>query len=548
MKLVNKINKGKKKTLKVEISFNKKFNYYQIKTNDFKANSFGSYTNINDYAWNGYIHSYTNYNEIQDLIYGWGTIPIKRKYDDNIHKIYCHTSSYEYIINCIRWIIERIEYNIEIYIDEQSMLDTYLYNAYIGQKFLYCKHNKDEYNGNVWQKCNVIKDIKKQDIQDENFFINREQIVQWYDKNEIIDEDADNPDEYVRLWTGEMYHIDNTIYDNYHGIYCSDDDIVYYIYGDDVVVFDKLQDTYPDFVYCVDTDEYHWSDDVYYCEYDDNYYYDESEMPEDEEKYIYEYHSDMENFTTDDDTTKGKQFGLEIELEFDDFPDDYELEKLCEFKEDNTQFILERDGSLSNGFELITRPFRFKNEDSLDFIKPALEYIDNKLDVNNCIHCGGHVHIDRDEFVNDLSMKLLGFIISRDWEQSLEWSKRDENNISQVNNYAAKIKEYSNDKEEYVFRKLENYNINGMNRYNCVNYNKDNTVEIRIFKTAYKINELTQRLTEVSNLIDCCNKLGTILECTDIEDVAGLIDDIKLNDMIYNNNIEDKINKIKELI
>lgn len=545
MKLINKIYKGKKETLKVEISFDKKHKHYYIKTNDFTANNFGSYMNICSYIWNGYIHVYTHYDKYSDAIYKWGRIPIQKRYGNNICKINCYTFNETYIINCIQWIIEKIEYNIEIYIDEQSMLDTYLYNEYIGQKFLYYKHNNDEYDGNVWHKIN-IKHITKEDIQDEDFFINNEKIIQWYDKNEIIDEDADNADEYVRLWTGEVKHIDYTIYDCFHGIYCYDEDSVYYIYGDDAVVIEKLQETYPDFVYCIDTDAYHWRDDVYYCDYDSNYYYDEDEMPEDKDMYIYEYHSGMENFQTDDDTTKGKQFGLEIELEFAVFPNDYQLEKLCKFKEDNTQFILERDGSLDNGFELITRPFRFKNEGSLDFIKPALEYIDNKLNVNNCIHCGGHIHIDRDEFVNDLSMKLLGFIITRDWEQSLEWSGRDKDNIGQVNSYAGKIQEYCSNEKKYIIRKLKNYTIKGMNRYNCVNYNKDNTVEIRIFKTAYKTNELTQRLIEVSNLIDKCNELAEILECEEMDDVEELIKDITLNDIIYNKNVEDKINKIKD--
>ena len=248
---------------------------------------------------------------------------------------------------------------------------------------------------------------------------------------------------------------------------------------------------------CID-ENYTYSDsrDTYITNQD---YEDEQEAEEDQDPeydYIGSYHSSKRNLghipSSYDLRSPRVLLGLELEIEVDDNHDKDTrakvlLDGMSDYKdEDNirhTYCLMEEDGSLDNGFEMVTA------YTGLDVHKAQLQYFKNRtagLTSHDTSTCGLHVHVCKSSMTTLHAAKMVLFI-------------NDPENIGLVKAIArrsdasySKIKNKKDDKhwlkDSVHSSKDKDEQIRRMNsdRYEALNFKNDRTIEFRLFKGTLK--------------------------------------------------------------
>jgi hypothetical protein len=256
-------------------------------------------------------------------------------------------------------------------------------------------------------------------------------------------------------------------------------------YGGDNRVCDTcLEDNY----------SYSYRQDTYISNEDFEDEQDEDQDPEYD--YIGSYHSSKRNLghipSSYDMRSPRVLLGLELEIEVsDDYDKDTRakvlLDGMSDYKdEDNirhTYCLMEEDGSLDNGFEMVTA------YTGLDVHKAQLQYFKNKtagLTSHNTSTCGLHVHVCKSSMTTLHAAKMVLFI-------------NDPANIDLVKCIArrtdasySKIKNKKDDKhwlkDSVHSSKDKDEQIRRMNsdRYEALNFKNDRTIEFRLFKGTLK--------------------------------------------------------------
>jgi hypothetical protein len=156
-----------------------------------------------------------------------------------------------------------------------------------------------------------------------------------------------------------------------------------YFFDDDVVefrgdyYFEQTIGSF-DIVQCYETDEYYYSGDLYYWESDGNYHNYEEEDEEDEP--IYSYHSVPRHFYP----IKTASIGFEVEK--NGFP---MTQMLKEDIRDTTNWIIESDGSVSSGFELVSPTYDINDTER---ILSDFEVLKEYINVKDTSNSGGHIN------------------------------------------------------------------------------------------------------------------------------------------------------------
>jgi hypothetical protein len=149
--------------------------------------------------------------------------------------------------------------------------------------------------------------------------------------------------------------------------------------------------------------------------------------------------------------------------------------------------LMKSDGSIRNGFEIVTCPATL--DIHLDIFKKFYDNIPPDLKIEKNV--GMHVHISR----KPLSQLTLG--------KMTEFLNRPENKLfiafiaGRTDNQYARMDSGRN--VTYAWR-----NKNGGDRYNALNLNNQNTVEVRLFATPMNYKEFASRLQFVQALVDYC--------------------------------------------
>jgi len=248
---------------------------------------------------------------------------------------------------------------------------------------------------------------------------------------------------------------------------------------------------------CLD-DNYTYSDnrDTYITNQDYEDEQDEQEEDEPEYQHIGSYHSSKRNLghipSSYDMRSPRVLLGLELEIEVsDDYCKDTRakvlLDGMSDYKdEDNirhTYCLMEEDGSLDNGFEMVTA------YTGLDVHKAQLQYFKNRtagLTSHDTSTCGLHVHVCKSSMTTLHAAKMVLFI-------------NDPANIGLVKAIArrsdasySKIKNKKDDKhwlkDSVHSSKDKDEQIRRMNsdRYEALNFKNDRTIEFRLFKGTLK--------------------------------------------------------------
>ena len=266
-------------------------------------------------------------------------------------------------------------------------------------------------------------------------------------------------------------HIDNCTI-NSNSIYQLGDDFytMAYIENDDDLVFD------------IDGELRH-RDDVYYWECDDEYH-DEPENDEDDEDNDdedsnssiirnYSYKPTTQFISMPYDAKDVPFFGIELEVEKMDKSETTRGDMAK--KIENKAWYFKNDGSLNNGFELVSHPLTFSyiKHSAKDFENALNELSNNAYNSYNANTCGMHIHISKKAFGTWQLYKFMKFfaenvpfivaISQRKMEKLVQWANIEDNDDNTLM-YKAKKKEGNS--ARYVAINLQNYS----------------TIEVRIFR------------------------------------------------------------------
>ena len=167
--------------------------------------------------------------------------------------------------------------------------------------------------------------------------------------------------------------------------------------------------------------------------------------------------------------------GVELEMEMNDYgKKNLVYKELHRLLHTNKNFVLERDGSLNYGFELITQPHTY--EKLLKTLK-VVEEIPNVSAKSS--RCGMHVHISKSAFKEELEQGTLILICMHLQNYFKKFSERKSYDFCRLYLRGA------------TFSDIDSWNkvfSNRSERRMFVNLTNDNTVEFRIFQgsTDYK--------------------------------------------------------------
>ena len=144
---------------------------------------------------------------------------------------------------------------------------------------------------------------------------------------------------------------------------------------------------------------------------------------------------------------------------------------------------LKEDGSLSNGFEIVTHPHTFKAMRELwtdYFYNPV-----RNLSSYKSGQCGLHVHIGRDGLTAAHIRRMVVFLNAPENLPFVEEvAQRKSNNYSQIK------------------RKTPMNALDCEDRYEALNLRNSETVELRIFRGSYRLDRVLKALDFADSLVE----------------------------------------------
>jgi thymidylate synthase ThyX len=207
---------------------------------------------------------------------------------------------------------------------------------------------------------------------------------------------------------------------------------------------------------------------------------------------IPQYHSHNYNefLTTDKDNENTTLFGVELEVETYTSPKSV-YEEIKDIIED--EFYVEKDGSLINGFEIISKPFSYnymvKNlENTFEELADELEnYINSDTNSN-----GMHIHMTKKNYQHTFNMVCL---VEYYQAELTTLANREGRSLKRW----AKFLFEKEDKDLLNLRMIES-EMDYDYRYLALNISNEKTIEVRIFRASNNPMEILGRIELVANM------------------------------------------------
>lgn len=199
---------------------------------------------------------------------------------------------------------------------------------------------------------------------------------------------------------------------------------------------------------------------------------------------------------------KGPRF-FGVELEIDGAGEyDSSAEKLLDIANAGGDLLYcKHDGSLEDGFELVTHPMSLAFHTSE---MPWGQILEKAKSMGYCSHqagtCGLHVHVNRDAFgpvegYQDTVIARILYFFEKHWEELLKFSRRTQRQLDQ---WAARYG--YKDQPRDILEHAKKGGHGG--RYTCVNLTNRDTIEFRMFRGTLKLNTLIATLQLVDRICD----------------------------------------------
>lgn len=199
---------------------------------------------------------------------------------------------------------------------------------------------------------------------------------------------------------------------------------------------------------------------------------------------------------------EGKRFfGVELEIDGAGEDNDNAAEILHIANVERPLVYCKHDGSLDDGFEIVTHPM------TLDFHlhnMPWEQIVEEAKKLGYTSHqagtCGLHVHVNRNAFgetevQQDAVIARILYFVEKNWEELLKFSRRTQ---SQLDQWAARYG-YKDQPKELLDHAKKSAHVG---RYTSVNLTNKNTIEFRIFRGTLKHNTLIATLQLLDRICD----------------------------------------------
>ena len=192
-------------------------------------------------------------------------------------------------------------------------------------------------------------------------------------------------------------------------------------------------------------------------------------------------------------------FGVELEMDGAGESETNARQVLAVANRDGDRAYVKHDGSLDDGFELVTEPHTLDAHQQ-GFPWPAV--LEKAVSLGYTSHqahtCGLHVHVNRSAFGNtheeqeDVIARIL-FFVENHWNELLRFSRRTRR---QMEEWAARYGRKDNPKDILHTAKY------GRERHTCVNLLNADTIEFRMFRGTLKYSTLMATLQMADRICD----------------------------------------------
>lgn len=321
---------------------------------------------------------------------------------------------------------------------------------------------------------------------------------------------------------GDVEHVDNTRYidDNIVCDYCYDRlyTVCEWCHEDverseayesiDGLICPHCYENYG--VTCADCGEVLHIDDAFYDDYNEEYYCRDCEDNR-AERVIHDYYykPDAVFFGKDSSLYMG------IELEIDGAgEDDDNAQKLLDIAGEQ-HIYMKHDGSLKNGFEIVSHPatlaYHQHHIEWSEMLEKAREMGYKSHDAGTC---GLHVHVSKMALGNtyleqDETLSKILYFIEKYYDRFLKFSRRT---AEQLEHWASRYGIEDGEKPADILNKAKSC----YNRYRLINLQNSYTIEFRLFRGTLKYNTFIATLQLVRHLCDMCIELDK----NDIETIS----------------------------
>ena len=159
------------------------------------------------------------------------------------------------------------------------------------------------------------------------------------------------------------------------------------------------------------------------------------------------------------------------------------------------------DGSLDDGFEIVTHPMTYDfHRTKMPWEAVLAEAVAMGYTSHQARTCGLHVHVNRSTFgatepEQDVRIARVLYFFEKHWEELLKFSRRTE---TQLKRWAARYG-YKEQPMDILDHAKKGY---GGGRYSSVNLQNQDTVEFRIFRGTLKYNTLIATLQMIDRICD----------------------------------------------
>lgn len=182
-------------------------------------------------------------------------------------------------------------------------------------------------------------------------------------------------------------------------------------------------------------------------------------------------------FTEDEADEEYKLF-LGVELEVDDGGNRNSAAR--KVKEILPFVYCKNDGSLNDGFEIVTHPCTLKYHLQQPYNEAFQYLIEEGYRSGDTRTCGLHIHINRDFFgrstiTQEYEEAKLLYLMEKYWQKMVIFSRRQQD---ELNDWARRAEDY--DPEDSMLENL--YKAKGKGRYFALNFENERTIEFRLFK------------------------------------------------------------------
>lgn len=193
-------------------------------------------------------------------------------------------------------------------------------------------------------------------------------------------------------------------------------------------------------------------------------------------------------------------FGVELELD-DGGECDVNAAALIKIANESAEHIYcKHDGSLDEGFEIVTYPMSLScHMHQMPWAHVMEEAVRMDYRSHQSGTCGLHIHVNRDTFgqteaEQEAAVARVLFFVENHWNELLRFSRRTR---SQMEQWAARYGRKDNPKDQ-----LEHVKSSFTDRYRAVNLTNNATIEFRMFRGTLRYNTLIATLQFVNEICD----------------------------------------------